>query len=442
MEKKGPNQSPQLQHIMDSAQRLGVEVNQEEAQQWLAAIAAAQATDEVVVDTRSGVFGNKISMLDFSPQDLAYFRKIGKLVEFEDQPGVVETALALSGSAAQSKIQSYPGDCDYFERVNIKAPTREEACRILAEIMAAKAISAEKGPTYQLIEVKFGSYPCDVVRNDNQKKAGTPISWGPDEIRAGLIEALKPDGSAVKIRWDEVSAEPGWCKLDWVIADPVRETLANASNMLDVTWEAPDGSITPLDGYLDPYFQEVYLEAESVPIFSKLAQHVSANAMDDYVEALEHEVNKYLTKDINYGKAAKRMYNIFRLTGRYEEAAFIRELFDEPASMLYQVWSLIRTIDDCCNPASPITADQMLAQTDRLIMAVIEALEGEQEREIVRLLLQLRDALSRQQTNQELNHQAEAARAEVINVVNNFFYEKLTGIPEIKGYMDRFPKLA
>jgi hypothetical protein len=41
---------------------------------------------------------------------------------------------------------------------------------------------------------------------------------------------------------------------------------------------------------------------------------------------------------------AKRLYNIFRLTGRYPEAAFLRELFDEPATMLYQVWSLIRTI--------------------------------------------------------------------------------------------------
>ena len=45
-------------------------------------------------------------------------------------------------------------------------------------------------------------------------------------------------------------------------------------------------SIIPLDGYLDPYFQEVYLEAGSVPIFSKLAQHVSANALDHYVEQL------------------------------------------------------------------------------------------------------------------------------------------------------------
>jgi hypothetical protein len=85
------------------------------------------------MDVRTGVFGHKVAMLDFSQTDLAHFREIGRLVEFKDQPGRVETALALSGSAAQSKIQSYPGDCDYFERVNIKAPTRAEACQILAK---------------------------------------------------------------------------------------------------------------------------------------------------------------------------------------------------------------------------------------------------------------------------------------------------------------------
>jgi hypothetical protein len=34
-----------------------------------------------------------------------------------------------------------------------------------------------------------------------------------------------------------------------------------------------------------------------VPIFSKLAQHVSANALDEYIAALEREVYKYLTKE-------------------------------------------------------------------------------------------------------------------------------------------------
>lgn len=432
-----------LERILESARRLGVELDEEEALQWLTAVAATRGgDDDIVVDVHSGVFGHKVSMLDFSPQDLAHFREIGRLVEFEDVPGEVETALALSGSAAQSKIQSYPGDADYFERVNIIADTREQACQRLAQLIRDKALSAERGPTYQLIEVKFGSYPYEVVREGRTMAAGSPISWTPAELRAGAIHAFKPGGAQAEIGWEQVAGEPGWCKLDWVIADPVRGQLANASNMLDVTWEAPDGSITPLDGFLDPYFQEVYLEAESVPIFSKLAKHVSANALDNYVTQLEKEVNKYLTKDVNYGKAAKRMYNVFRLTGRYEEAAFLRELFDEPTTMLYQVWSLIRTIDDCVQPGSGISMDNVLAQADNLVVAVVEALEGEEESEVVRLLLRLRDALTRQESEGELNTEVEAARAEVINIVNNFFFERLTSVPEIKAYIDNFEKKA
>jgi hypothetical protein len=307
---------------------------------------------------------------------------------------------------------------------------------MLAEAMREKAISTAKGPTHQLIEVKFGSYPFDVVKDGRPIRAGSPISWKPDEIRAGKIEAFRPTGESVAVDWYEASAEPGWCKLDWVVADPVRKQLANASNMLDVTWEASDGSITPLDGYLDPYFQEVYLDAASIPIFSKLARQVSADALEDYVEQLEHEVNKYLTKDKNYGKAAKRMYNIFRLTGRYEEAAFIRELFDEPATVLYQVWSLIRTIEDAAQPGSTITLEALIAQADHLIVAVIQALEGDKEAEIVRLLLRLRDAIARHEGGSVLNAPVEAARAEVINIVNNFFFERLNGFPSIKLYID------
>ena len=435
---KSKSHTTSLKNIIASARRLGVEMDEEEALQWLTAIAATQSSDDLVVDSRSGVFGYKVSMLDFSPKDLDYFRQIGKIVEIPDRAGVVETALALSGSAAQSKIQTYPGDCDYFERVNIKAASRAEACLILADVMRSKAIQTMKGPTFQLIEVKYGSYPFEALKGERAVKSGTPISWTAGEVRAGQFDAFKPDGTAVVIRWEDVAAEPGWCKLDWVIADPLRSSLANASNMLDVTWEAPDGSIIPLDGYLDPYFQEVYLDAASIPIFSKIAQHVSADALDDYVTQLEKEVNKYLTKDLNYGKAAKRMYNVFRLVGRYNEAAFIRELFDEPASMLYQVWSLIRTIEDCCNPSTPITVEQVLTQTDQLIISVVSALDGDQETEIVRLLLKLRDDLSHQKTNQQLSPQAEAARDRVINVVNNFFFARLTSVPSIKVYIDSF----
>ncbi len=426
----------ELDQIIQSAHRLGIELDQADALQWLTAITTSKDEGDIVFDDRAGVFGHKISMLDFSPEDLAHFRKLGRLVEFIDIPGKVETALALSGSAAQSKIQLYPGDADYFERVNILADSLEDACQILAEIIREKALKTLAGPTFQLMEVRFGSFPADMIIDGRTFSAGSSISWSVDQIKAGLISGTNLDGKPFQVTWEEASLDPGWCKLDWVVADPVRGELVNASNMLDVTWEAPDGSITPLDGFLDPYFQEIYLDGESIPIFSKLSQHVSADALDDYVKSLEKEVNKYITKDINYGKAAKRMYNIFRLTGRYSEAGIIRELFDEPASMLYQVWAVIRTLDECSQPGSTIAVEDLKSQTDRLIMEVIRLLEGGEEEQVVKLLLEFRDALSDQHSGHSSPFRVEAARNEVINIVNNFFYEKLTTVPEIKRYMD------
>ncbi len=423
--------------VIESAKELGVQINEQELERWMNSIIEATGDSDITVDEKTGVFGHKVSMLDFDPKDLEYFRKIGRIVEFDDIPGVVETALALSGSAAQSKLQIHPGDCDYFERVNIIAPTRAEACKILARIMREKAISSMSGANFQLMELKFGSYDQDVTRNQNSHQKGSPISWSPDEIVAGKIEARDSEENPVIITWDSVAEDSGWCKLDWVIADPIRRKLSNASNMLDVTWEAPDGTITPLDGYLDGYFQEVYLDAESAPIFDKLIKHSSADAMGDYMAELQEQVRKYVSKDhANYGKAAKRLYNIFRLNGQYEEAAFLRELFDEPAALLYQVHALVRTVQEATEECTAFDIDHILDQTDELILGVIKALEGEEEIEIVRPLLRLSRCISRQQEDTPLGPQVEAIRSEIMNIVNNFFYEKMTARPEIKAYID------
>ena len=421
--------------IVESARRMGVELDEAEALRWLSAM-AADSGGEIVLDAGSGTFGHRVSMLDFSPANLAHFRAVGRIVGFEDRPGV-ETALALSGSAAQSKIQTNPGDCDYFERVNLHAATREEACRMLAGLMREKALATERGETYRLIEVKFGSSPRDLLHDGKPLSRGSAISWTPAEIRSGQIAATTPGGEPFPLLWDDVAPDPGWCKLDWVVADPPHGTLANASNMLDVTWEAPDGSITPLDGHLDGYFQEVYLEADSIPIFSKVVRNATPDALDDYVAQLEHEVAKYVTQELNYGKAAKRMYNVFRLTGRYMDAVYLRELFDEPAALLYQVWSLVRTIDDAVNPDEPTTMREAVTQADALITQVARVLDGAEETEIVKTLVRLRQQLDTADHGTGLSTDAEAARSLLKNLVNTFFHDRLVAVPTIDAYIGR-----
>jgi hypothetical protein len=427
------------QRVIESANRLGVQLNEQELERWMKSITEATGDSDITVDQETGVFGHKVTMLDFDPKDLERFRAIGKIVEFEDIPGVVETALSISGSAAQSKVQTYPGDCDYFERVNIIAPTRAEAGQILSRLIRDKALNTVSGPNYQLIDVKFGAYPQDVIRDKHTRRTGSPITWLIDDIVAGQIEVSDLEGNPLVITWDAVAQDLNWswCKLEWIIADTIRGQLSNASNVIDVTWEAPDGTITALDGYLDGYFQEVYLEAESAPIFAKLIKQASTDVMDDYIGRLEKEVKKCVKgKYPNYGKAAKRMYNIFRLNGRYEEAAFLRELFDEPAALLYQVHALVGTVQQASDNSSVFDIDSILNQTDELIMAVIKVLEGEEELEIVRHLLRLYRSLSRQETGTPLGPEVDAAKSEVMKVVNNFFYEKMTALPTIKAYME------
>jgi hypothetical protein len=421
--------------VIESAHRLGVEIDEQEAEDWVAAMASESAGGDLVVDIDTGVYGHRVTMLDFKPQDLARFREMAPIVGFDDRPPNVLTALSISGSAAQSKINTYPADCDFFERIHIKAPTREEACSILADMIREKALATASGPGHRLWEVKFGSHPVEAKKGGKPVGVGSPMSWALEEVRAGQMEVELLDGSKKIYTWADATKDPGWCKLDWVIADPVRGKLANASNVLDPTWEAPDGTIVPLDGFLDPYFQEVYLEAESVPIFTKLVKELSADTVDDYVEALEHEVWKYSVKDPNYGKVARRLYNVFRMNGHYAEAAYIRELFDEPVTALYQVAALIRTLDDAANSGEDFDSETMVAQVDKLIMSAIQALEGPDEAEMVGHLLRLRDAVAHRAAEADRTEDMAGVQQAASRAVNEYFEKALRSVPEIDEYL-------
>lgn len=432
-----PAQNEEIKKIIEAAHRLGVEMHEPEAIQWLAAIDAARnAENKVTVDEQTGVYGFNVTMLDFDTKDLERYRRIGAIVAIPGEDGV-ETALSLSGSAAQSRVQLYPGDCDFFERVNISAPTREAACLKAGEVMRRKVLARMRGPNYQFVEGKIGRFPADVVVDGKTYKKGSTIRWSAEHAAAGQIECFTTDGKPLTVTWEEASRDPGWCKIDWLVAEPEQSRVTSATNQLDITWEAPDGTITPLDGFLDPYFQEVYLDASSIPLFTKLSKQVSPDALDNYVGQLEHEIMHYVREKPNFGKAAKRMYNIFRLTGRYEEAVFIRELFDEPAARLYQVWALLDTLEEAHAKTSDAVSVSV-EEIDRLIETVVEAAEGPLETKIVMALIKLRDVVTgRIPAGAAWGDTLDAARIDVAQLVNDYFRTRLFAIAPVKEYLDK-----
>jgi hypothetical protein len=427
----------EVQHIVDAAEKLGVEVDEAEATQWVTAMKSSE-TGAFRVDQEAGVYGHRVCLLDFDPKDLMRYRRLAAVVELPDRPHM-QTAIALSGSAAQSRVQLYPGDADFFERVHVQAPTRKEACRILGQAIREKALVFLKGPNYELTEVKWGSYLSEVVREGKRYHIGASISWSPDDVEAGEFEVLAVDGRRLTIDWDYGIHDPGWCKMDWVVTEPEEDRVVAVSNMLDVTWEAPDGRIVPLDGFIDPYYQEVYLEAESIPLFSRLIGQLSPQSLQEYVRQLEREVRKYAHHPPpNYGKAAKRLYNIFRLTGRWKEAAFIRELFDEPAAHLYQVWALLDTLDEAMQLDADLDSKVTARQIDDLIRTVVRIAEGPLEERIVTALLRLRDGvIGWEDLGDARSGLLAASQGDVADLVNEYFKARLMAMPGVAAYVER-----
>ena len=100
--------SAKIARIVESARRLGVELDEDEALQWLAAMAAGPGGGTWSSTCAPGSSATGSRMLDFSPRISTTSAASAAWSSSTTTPGVVETALALSGSAAQSKIQTLP----------------------------------------------------------------------------------------------------------------------------------------------------------------------------------------------------------------------------------------------------------------------------------------------------------------------------------------------
>jgi hypothetical protein len=163
---------------------------------------------------------------------------------------------------------------------------------------------------------------------------------------------------------------------------------------------------------------------------------LSDDAVADYVRQLEHEVVKYSIHDPNFGKVARRLYNIFRLTGRYADAAYLRELFDEPTTVLYQVAAVIRTLDEADRPGAEFDTETMVRQADTLIMAAVGALDGPEEAEMVRHLLLVRANLVERRGSAERTGEVGQVKDQAVRSINDYFEARLRAVPEIAAYLD------
>ena len=385
---------------------------------------------------RGGVFGLDDVVGDFDASGVEAVREIAAMIRTQPQEGV-RGAMALAGSAAQSKFQLFPGDCDFFERVHILAPTREEAVEMLASTMIESVAQTFTNPRLQFVEMKLGLYPAAYSRSEQPVSQGSPISWGLAEMDVRVVRVVDATGESHRLRMHEVALDPGFVKLDWVFADRDRDRVVPVSKVIDATWEAPDGTITALDGVLDSFYQEVYLDPESQVDVQRLVEHVSPDGLENYLEQISGEVAKYSAAGHeNYGKVAKRLYNISRILRRDSDASYLRQLFDDPPARLYQVGGTMHALNEAIR-ADRLDRDTIVAQLAALEGTIADCYTGADRAEILDLVRRLPEM-----EEDELVAATDRIAAASNLQVSDYFKQKIEESPGLKSVYDLVIKEA
>jgi hypothetical protein len=385
---------------------------------------------------RGGVFGLDDVVGDFDASGVESLREIADMIRTQARDGV-RSAMALAGSAAQSKFQLFPGDCDFFERVHIVAPTREDAVAILALTMIESVARTFTNPLLQFVEMKLGLYPAPYSRDEEAVSQGSPISWGLTDIDGRVVKVVDATGETYRLRMHDVAMDPGFVKLDWVFADRAKDRVVPVSKVIDATWEAPDGSVVALDGVLDSFYQEVYLDPDSKVDIERLVQHVSPDGLENYLEQIGGEIAKYSAEGHeNYGKVAKRLYNITRILRRDADASYLRQLFDDPPARLYQVGGTMHALSEAIR-ADRLDRETIAGQLAALEGTIAECYSGPDRDEIVDLVRRLPEL-----DEDELLAAAERIAAASNVQVSGYFQQKISESPGLKQVYDLVIKEA
>jgi hypothetical protein len=154
------------------------------------------------------------------------------------------------------------------------------------------------------------------------------------------------------------------------------------------------------------------------------------------MQMMRREVNHYTRQSPNYAKAAKRLYNLLRLTEQRESAAYLRELFDEPVAQLYQVPGLLEAAQAALDPRSGIARATVARQIEQVSTLLEQQLEGDTETRLLLGLHALRIQIA--QGNLEMqawNNTLNQVRAECLALLNSFFRQRLEAVGPIREYI-------
>ena len=93
-------------------------------------LAAGRVEDVQAVQQRLATAWQQLAADE--PDEPEHLRRLAQKVRLDAHPNI-ESAIAIAGSTAQGKVQLFPGDTDFFERINIKSASEHDARETLRD---------------------------------------------------------------------------------------------------------------------------------------------------------------------------------------------------------------------------------------------------------------------------------------------------------------------
>lgn len=360
----------ELEELMNAARSSGFSFNEIASRGWLEAARLAVSTPGDIAQSDCGEFGgHELAMLDFDQADVDRLRAIGELVSAPAAPEL-ESALAIAGSEAQGAIQLFPADADYFERWHFRTETKDDAISLFAALLRKNLEKTGAIGKFRLEEVWFG------------RRNGITLAWLPTEIETETLTRTDATGATFSSTWNDAALNPGFVKIDWILLDRTLGGPGRVSKVIDATWESPKGRIESLDGSIDADYQQIYLDRRGASFAADLTAANNALLREKYLLYMEKEIAKFSAPGASdHAKVAKRLYNFCRLTGRFDEAVFLREMFDDVPARLHQLRGRLEyfqelTIDEqerLVNEIQAVVADFTKEENDTAVAVLFQS---------------------------------------------------------------------
>ena len=154
-----------------------------------------------------------------------------------------------------------------------------------------------------------------------------------------------------------------------------------------------------------------------------------------YLTYLEREIDDAIGREPkDVARAAVLIYDLCRVAGHTEEAAYLQEVFDRPALVLFQLSVLLRNVRRTPGGPPEGLLRDALVQVDDLLRFVRMSLDGETDPLLAPALVEFGDGIDtalRDGTTADL----EACIDHLTNYVNDFFFDRLTARPALRSYV-------